>query len=173
MHRRFLIACTAFAFLGCAAIPEPIQDPNSAPLLGKTTFPPDLGRGAPRMESETTMMYVPVEIQHFCSGIDPTFAYADAGVEAGDNRSLLVLATCMKTGGALAGKAIRIIGHADVRGSVPYNDRLGKKRAESVKMFLMKTGIASERLVTDTEGKSGATPPPEGWDRRVDFEVVN
>jgi hypothetical protein len=39
-------------------------------------------------------------------------------------------------------------------------------------MYLMKTGIPSERLITDSEGKSGALAPPEDWDRRVDFQVV-
>jgi outer membrane protein OmpA-like peptidoglycan-associated protein len=171
MNRSYLLACAALVLAGCAAVPEPIQDPNSPPLLGKTTFPPDLGRGAPRAETEVTMMYVPVEIQHFCVGMDPKFGYAEAKVEPGDNHSLQVLAACMKEG-ALLGKTIRLIGHADVRGSVPYNERLGKKRAEAVKLYLMKTGIPSERLITDTEGKSGANPPPEDWDRRVDFEVV-
>ena len=53
-----------------------------------------------------------------------------------------------------------------------YNDRLGKRRAEAVKMYLMKTGISSERLITETVGKVGSSPPPEDWDRRVDFELV-
>jgi outer membrane protein OmpA-like peptidoglycan-associated protein len=171
MHRASLLACAALFVAGCAAGPEPRQDPNSAPLTGKTTFPPDLGRGAPRAESEVSMMYVPVEIQHVCTGMDPKFAYDAAGVEVDDNHSLRVLAGCLKDG-ALAGKTLRLIGHADVRGSEPYNDRLGKKRAESVKLYLMKTGISSDRLITDSEGKSGATEPAEDWDRRVDFQVV-
>jgi outer membrane protein OmpA-like peptidoglycan-associated protein len=157
--------------MGCAPVPEPRQDPNSPLLTGKTTFPPDLGHGAPRFESEMSMMYVAVEIQHVCAGMDPKFAYDAAGVEVGDNRSLRILAGCMKDG-ALAGKTLRLIGHADVRGSEPYNDRLGKKRAESVKLYLMKTGISPDRLITDSEGKSGAVAPAEDWDRRVDFEIV-
>jgi hypothetical protein len=36
----------------------------------------------------------------------------------------------------------------------------------------MKTGISSERLITETVGKGGSSPPPEDWDRRVDFELV-
>ena len=163
--------CAVVALAGCAAGPEPHQSPNSPSLTGKTTFPPDLGRGAPRVESEVTMMYLPVEIQHFCGGMDPKFAFDSAGVEVGDNRSLRNLADCMKDG-ALAKRTIRLIGHADVRGSDAYNDRLGKKRAESVKLFLMKTGISSDRLITVTDGKQGATPPPADWDRRVDFEIV-
>jgi outer membrane protein OmpA-like peptidoglycan-associated protein len=103
--------------------------------------------------------------------MDPKFAYDSQSVEGADNKSLRALADCMKTG-PLAGKTIRLIGHADMRGSAPYNDALGKRRAEAVKMYLMKTGIPSERLLTDTVGKTGSSPPPEDWDRRVDFELV-
>jgi peptidoglycan-associated lipoprotein len=166
-----LLSSAALVSAGCAAGPEPYQSPNDPSLTGKTTFPPDLGRGSPRAESEVTMMYVPVEIQHFCSGVDPKFGYDEAGVEVNDNHTLRSLADCMKDG-ALRGKSLRLVGHADVRGSDAYNDKLGKRRAESVKLFLMKTGIAPDRLITVTDGKLGATPPPEDWDRRVDFEVI-
>ncbi len=171
MHHALRIVCAAVALAGCMAGPEPLQSPKVASLDGKTTFPPDLGRGEPRSETEVTMMYLPTEIQTVCVGVDPKFAYNSQGVESHDNKTLHVLSECMKTG-PLAGKTIRLIGHADVRGTEPYNDRLGKRRAEAVKMYLMKTGIPSERLVTDTVGKMGSSPPPEDWDRRVDFELV-
>jgi outer membrane protein OmpA-like peptidoglycan-associated protein len=171
MHHARCLAFATFLLAGCMAGPEPLQSPNTVPLTGKTSFPPDLGRGEPRAETEVTMMYLPTEIQTVCAGTDPKFAYNSQGVEAGDNKSLHVLAECMKTG-PLSGKTIKLIGHADVRGTEPYNDRLGKRRAEAVKMYLMKTGVPSERLMTETVGKTGSTPPPEDWDRRVDFEVV-
>jgi outer membrane protein OmpA-like peptidoglycan-associated protein len=165
------VACAAVLLAGCMPGPEPTQSPKTATLSGETTFPPDLGRGEPRVEVDEMMMYTPMEIQTVCVGMDPKFAYNSQSVEGTDNKSLRVLAECMKTG-PLAGKTLRLIGHADVRGSEPYNDRLGKRRAEAVKMYLMKTGIPSDRLVTDTVGKRGANPPPEDWDRRVDFEVA-
>ena len=117
-------------------------------------------------------MYLPTEIQTVCTGLDPKFGYNAQSVEPNDNKSLHVLAECMKSG-PLSGKTLKLIGHADARGTEGYNDRLGKRRAEAVKMYLMKTGIASERLVTDSVGKTGANPTPEDWDRRVDFELVN
>jgi len=64
------------------------------------------------------------------------------------------------------------VGHADVRGSDSYNDRLGLRRAEAVKLFLMKTGIPSDRLVTETRGKRDAKASPSDSDRRVDFEIA-
>ena len=167
----FRVACAALLLAGCMEGPEPVQSPKTENLNGKTTFPPDLGRGEPRTETDVMMMYLPTEIQTVCVGMDPKFAYDSQGVEGTDNKSLHVLSECMKTG-PLAGKTLKLIGHADVRGTEPYNDRLGKRRAEAVKMYLMKTGIPSERLVTETVGKTGSSPPPEDWDRRVDFELV-
>jgi OmpA-OmpF porin, OOP family len=166
----------AFAMLlavGCAAdpSPKPFQSPDSPSLTGKTTFPPDIGRGASRSETEVTMMYLPVEIQHSCDGTDPKFTFDSSGVVGTDNGSLRNLATCMKDG-ALKNRSIRIIGHADARGSEDYNDRLGKRRAESVKLSLEKMGVPPDRLLTVTDGKLGASLPTEDWDRRVDFEIV-
>ena len=171
MHLQIRFAGVALLVAGCMAGPEPVQSAKTENLTGKTTFPPDLGRGEPRAETEEFMMYLPTEIQTVCTGADPKFAFNSQGIEGTDNKGLHVLAECMKSG-PLAGKSIRLIGHADVRGAAPYNDRLGKRRAEAVKMYLMKTGISSERLLTATVGKTGASPPPEDWDRRVDFELV-
>jgi len=172
MVHRYGLACMAVMVSACTLGPEPRQAPDRVSLTGTTSFPPDLGRGAARVEGDATMLYVPLEIGHTCAGMDPTFSYDSAGVASDDNRSLRVLADCMKTG-ALANKTLRLVGHADARGSDPYNDRLGKQRAEAVKLYLMKTGIPSERLITDTEGKRGAAEPPKDWDRRVDFEIVS
>jgi outer membrane protein OmpA-like peptidoglycan-associated protein len=166
------IACIALLCLGACATTEPKQSSQTETLSGHVDFPPDLGRGAGRAEVMTTMVYVPLEVGHICAGMDPTFEVDSAKVELSDNPTLRVLADCMKTG-ALAGRTLRLIGHADVRGSVPLNDRLGKHRAEAVKLFLMKAGIPSERLITETRGKDDAVPPPADWDRRVDFEVVS
>jgi OOP family OmpA-OmpF porin len=171
MHSTVRFVLASLFVAGCMEGPEPVQSPKTANLTGKTTFPPDLGHGAPRAETDVMMMYLPTEIQNVCAGMDPKFAYDSQGVEGKDNKSLHVLSECMKTG-ALAGKTIKLVGHTDVRGSASYNDRLGMRRAEAVKMYLMKTGIPSERLQTDSVGKTDSSPPPEDWDRRVDFEVV-
>jgi outer membrane protein OmpA-like peptidoglycan-associated protein len=159
-----------FLAVGCYA-DEPRQSDQTVMLTGKTDFPPDLGRGAPREESQETMVYIPFEAQQACEGIDPSFRVDSAKVGPQDDRTLQVLSECMKSG-ALRNASLRLVGHADVRGSVDYNDRLALKRAERVKLFLMKSGIPSERLVAESRGKDGTKAPPADWDRRVDFEVI-
>jgi outer membrane protein OmpA-like peptidoglycan-associated protein len=121
MNPNVTFALSFLLVAGCMEGPEPVQSPNTANLTGKTSFPPDLGRGAPRAETDVMMMYLPTEIQSACAGMDPKFAYDSQSVEGADNKSLRALADCMKTG-PLAGKTIRLIGHADMRGSATYND---------------------------------------------------
>jgi peptidoglycan-associated lipoprotein len=48
---------------------------------------------------------------------------------------------------------ITIEGHADERGTREYNIGLGAKRAEAVKVFLARNGIAAARLRTISYGK--------------------
>jgi outer membrane protein OmpA-like peptidoglycan-associated protein len=168
---RTMIASVALACLAACATTEPTQSSKTEILSGRVDFPPDLGRGASRAEIMTTMVYLPVEVERICAGMEPKFEVNSAKLEPSDNPSLRVLADCMRTG-PLANRTLRLIGHADMRGSVPLNDRLGMRRAESVKLFLMKSGIPSERLTTETRGKDGSEPPPADWDRRVEFELA-
>jgi outer membrane protein OmpA-like peptidoglycan-associated protein/TolA-binding protein len=66
-----------------------------------------------------------------------------------------------------------IIGHCDPRASEVYNQRLGLKRAEAVRDFLVAAGIDAGRISTRSEGEKRpiSTKPDEYWlDRRVEFE---
>jgi outer membrane protein OmpA-like peptidoglycan-associated protein len=162
-----LFGCAALA-AGCSSAPP--RQVEADYVAGQTDFPPDIGRYPPRVESELAMLYVPIEVERACEGMDPKFPFDSSRVTAGQ-RSLLALSSCMKSG-PLAGKVVRLVGRADARGSDEYNDRLGLQRAEAVKLFLMKTGIPSDRLVADTRGKRDAKSAPADSDRRVDFEIV-
>ncbi|HXH17971.1 MAG TPA: OmpA family protein [Chitinophagales bacterium] len=77
---------------------------------------------------------------------------------------------------------LEITGHCDSKGSDKYNDELGKKRAQSAADYLMKKGIAAERLALLSKGESEPLAPnetPDGKDdprgrarnRRVEFKV--
>ena len=48
---------------------------------------------------------------------------------------------------------VSVEGHCDERGTVEYNLALGQKRADSAKSFLVKAGIAADRLKTVSYGK--------------------
>jgi len=71
-------------------------------------------------------------------------------------------------------------GHTDSIGSTAYNQRLSEKRAESVKIFLVKQGIDASRISTKGMGKTeniadNKTKQGRAMNRRVEihFTVIN
>jgi outer membrane protein OmpA-like peptidoglycan-associated protein/TolA-binding protein len=68
---------------------------------------------------------------------------------------------------------IVIVGHCDPRASERYNQRLGLKRAEAVRDFLVAAGVDAVRISVRSDGEKRpiSTKPDEFWlDRRVEFE---
>jgi outer membrane protein OmpA-like peptidoglycan-associated protein len=157
--------------LGACVGPEPRQADTPVSITTVTSFPPDLGRGPARVENLETDLFVPLEVRRACAGLDPRFGFDSARVDPDETPGLTALATCMKTG-PLAGKGVRLVGRADERGSVTYNERLGRERAEAVKLTLMKAGIDADRIEIESRGKDDAHTRPIDWDRRVDIEVI-
>lgn len=73
---------------------------------------------------------------------------------------------------------ISVDGHTDNRGSRPYNLDLSQRRATSVVDYLMKKGIAPERLTSkgfgfDKPVDTNATPLGRAKNRRVEFNVLD
>ena len=50
--------------------------------------------------------------------------------------------------------SVTVEGHCDERGAETYNSALGKRRAESVKKFLVDQGISADRLATVSHGEN-------------------
>src|SRR4249920_1451777 len=48
---------------------------------------------------------------------------------------------------------VKVTGHTDYVGSAAYNDKLAMKRAEAVKAFLVKYGVADNQVSTSGDGK--------------------
>lgn len=72
---------------------------------------------------------------------------------------------------------IRVMGHADERGTEEYNIALGEKRARVVVDFMGRLGVAKDRLKVVSFGEE--KPLDDGHDieamarnRRVDFELL-
>ena len=71
---------------------------------------------------------------------------------------------------------VTIEGHTCSIGTEEYNIGLGKRRAESVKRFLISQGIGPERLKTISYGKTRLKVPERkasdySLNRRVEFEI--
>ncbi|MBW2172738.1 MAG: peptidoglycan-associated lipoprotein Pal [Deltaproteobacteria bacterium] len=72
--------------------------------------------------------------------------------------------------------SVIIEGHCDERGSNEYNIALGDRRAQSVKTFLVDSGIAVERLTPISYGEEKPLDPASGeeaWalNRRAHFVI--
>ena len=82
--------------------------------------------------------------------------------------------------GKLKGITLEVIiavGHTDAIGGDPYNQKLSVKRAESVKAYLVTTGIEPNRIYTEGKGKKqpvadNKTAEGRAKNRRVEIEVV-
>ncbi|MGC2329414.1 MAG: OmpA family protein [Candidatus Sulfotelmatobacter sp.] len=48
---------------------------------------------------------------------------------------------------------LKVIGHADIRGSKTYNLKLSERRAKLVKSYLVSQGIPADKIQTNAEGK--------------------
>jgi outer membrane protein OmpA-like peptidoglycan-associated protein len=75
------------------------------------------------------------------------------------------------------GSSILISGNCDARGSEKYNDKLGKKRGQAVKDYILEHGVADERIKIISRGKLDAIAPVtdlEGMqkDRNAQFMVA-
>ena len=70
---------------------------------------------------------------------------------------------------------IRIEGHTDLKGEAVYNQKLSEERAQSVKTYLLKQGIAEDRILTIGFGASKPLSSKEenqGRNRRVVIRFI-
>jgi len=101
----------------------------------------------------------------------PKFAFDESDLTAEDLSVLAQIAQCFTTG-PLNGEELQLIGRADPRGTVPYNQALGSRRALSAAAYLESRGVDAARIVWSSRGKLDAMGHDEAsWaiDRRVDI----
>ena len=72
---------------------------------------------------------------------------------------------------------IKITGHTDADGSDSYNDKLSKRRSETIIRFFETNGLKRDRIVIDYKGEkkpvdSNKTEDGKRKNRRVDFEFI-
>ena len=74
-------------------------------------------------------------------------------------------------------EVIIAVGHTDWIGTNAYNQKLGLRRAEAVKAYLVSAGIEKTRVYTDSKGETqpvatNKTAAGRAQNRRVEIEVV-
>ena len=84
----------------------------------------------------------------------PVKEHADVGLVTSQQQSLNEVATTFKKYLDYDGTAsLTVVGHADVRGSAPYNEALSQRRADRVKDYLVSQGVSADKVQTRAEGK--------------------
>jgi peptidoglycan-associated lipoprotein len=105
----------------------------------------------------------------------PKFDFDSYDLTSDEKQVLDQVAECL-TRGALKGKNVTLVGHADMRGEGEYNMALGAYRASAVKNYLGDKGVEQVRMKETSRGAIDATGNDEGgWreDRRVDITLAN
>ncbi len=100
----------------------------------------------------------------------PKFEFDRAELQASDQDVLRQIGDCFTTG-PLKDAKLRLVGRADPRGTVEYNEGLGLRRAKEVSTFLESLGVDASRIEQESRGKLDALGTDEAtWaiDRRVD-----
>jgi peptidoglycan-associated lipoprotein len=70
---------------------------------------------------------------------------------------------------------IIVEGHCDERGSNLYNKKLGKKRAQEIKKFLVKSGMKSTKISVVSYGENKPADPAHdenAWSKNRRSEIV-
>lgn len=84
----------------------------------------------------------------------PVKEHPDVGLITPEQQSLNEVATTFKKYLDYDDTAtLTVVGHADVRGSTPYNEALSQRRADRVKDYLVSQGISADKIQTRAEGK--------------------
>ena len=136
-------------------VPKP-QTPAPAPDTVKPAKPPA------KPEPVQPSAKLQLEIAHFATD--------SWQIQAADSARLKADAESLK---ARPEVKVVIVGHCDPRASERYNQRLGLKRAEAVRDFLVTVGVDAGRISVSSDGEKRpiSTKPDEFWlDRRVEFE---
>jgi peptidoglycan-associated lipoprotein len=126
----------------------------------------------PKAPATTGTVSISEEIRKAC-GIadqDAYFAFDSSTILSTDISPLNTVARCF-TEGPLKGRSMRLVGHADPRGTEEYNMTLGQNRADSVQSYLDRHGVRSSQIATTSRGAIDASGhDAAGWatDRRVD-----
>lgn len=145
------------------------------PMATDRAAPPTATTGNVDSDPNSGQLNIEETIRKAC-GITDTeayFAFDSANVQPAYRALLKKLADCFVSG-PLAGRTMRLVGHADKRGETNYNLVLGGQRADNVKKTIVVEGLAAEKIETSTVGEMESFGEDEaGWakDRRVDVKL--
>ncbi len=171
---RHMTCSTLFALslMACGGDPPVTKTPDkvAATAAPADTTAPKAATVTP--EETSSQVQIDKDILRACGIPEPEafFGYNAASVRKEDTLPLDKVATCFLSG-PLKGRSLRIVGHADSRGSTEYNMLLGHKRADAIAGYLLGKGMTKEKTESTSRGAMDAKGTDEAGyakDRRVD-----
>jgi peptidoglycan-associated lipoprotein len=172
----FTAPAVALALFTAACGNEKQVEPKSANDVAVAPPAPPPARAIPNTPTAAIVAISP-DILRACgiAADQAFFAFDSSRVTSTDRSPLDAVARCF-TQGPLSGRAMRLVGRADPRGTSDYNMALGLSRADAVAGYLDSRGLTAARTPTTSRGALDATGTDEtGWarDRRVDVILAN
>lgn len=166
----------AMTLLGACGGAEPAQTQAHAPTHADTRGRANMQPTSPPNTPTASNIQISEEILRACNipDADAYFAFDSAQLTKFDHTALDKVATCFRHG-PMAGRKMRLVGHADPRGPDEYNMTLGQSRADEVMGYLLGRGLGRAQATTTSRGEADATGTDEtGWahDRRVDVMLA-
>ena len=120
---------------------------------------------------EQATVSVDDRIATMCNIPETHFDFDSDNLSPSAKSTLQALANCFIDGPA-KDESMRLVGHADPRGTENYNLALGQRRAGTVAGYLTNSGLADARIETSSRGELDAVGTDESsWaqDRRVEI----
>lgn len=164
MSRVAIILLCATVLVGACKKKE---EDTTAPVAAE----PAAAAAATEESADQAGVVVDDAVVKLCDLPEARFDFDSAKLSPSAVAMLDALATCFISGPG-KDKNMRLVGHADPRGTEDYNMGLGQRRAGSVSSYLVKKGLPEDRSETSSRGELDATgSEEEGWakDRRVDI----
>jgi OOP family OmpA-OmpF porin len=114
------------------------------------------------------------EVKKLVYGADTFFDFDKSVIKPEGKEALTKLVKSMSN---VTLEVVIVVGHTDAVGTDSYNMKLGARRAESVRAFLISNGIESKRVYTESKGErnpvaDNKTAAGRAKNRRVEIEVV-
>jgi len=163
-------------------VAAPVGDASpGGPILGELP-PVDLAEGSGLdalnnggipLSNEDRSLWI--EDRQTFAGETVYFDFDKSNVRPSEVAKIENVAALFKT---LSGKALRIEGHCDERGTEEYNRALGERRALSVREYLITLGVNANDIETVSYGEDRPVDPSsneQAWaaNRRGEFVVLS
>jgi peptidoglycan-associated lipoprotein len=142
------------------AVPEPEQ-----------TAPEPAVEEYPDKDPDKSSIVIDEKIAAICNIPTAHFDFDSSALSDEAKTALDALIACF-TEGAAAENGMRLVGHADPRGTEEYNLALGQRRAGSVAGYLSTGGLGDDRVESSSRGELDAQgTDEESWalDRKVEI----